>query len=185
MTRIHPFAFAHYGMTLMDWMTPWFCLVIPQARSDKPQRSTSSIMTWIHPFAFAHYGITLMDWMTKLNQGDNCERRVFSLFFTKKENTSSRCSLFKFGLGNRLSFRVVIHRVLSLLAVFTTVFGMGTGVFLPLGHQEIFCVHCTLKTTQNILSSIFIRFWKFFQRFWNKFRMIILKNFQEEKPSSD
>ena len=51
----------------MDWMTPWFCLVIPQARSDNDsstQRTTFTIMTWIPPFAFAHYGMTLMDWMT-------------------------------------------------------------------------------------------------------------------------
>ena len=27
--------------TLMDWMTPWFCLVIPQARSDKESSATT------------------------------------------------------------------------------------------------------------------------------------------------
>jgi hypothetical protein len=38
--------------------------------------------------------------------------------------------------GTGLSSRAVTHQVLSLLTVFTFVFGMGTGVFRPHQHQE-------------------------------------------------
>ena len=40
--------------------------------------------------------------------------------------------------GAGLSFRAVTRQVLSLLTVFTFVFGMGTGVFQPHQHQEPF-----------------------------------------------
>ena len=42
--------------------------------------------------------------------------------------------------GTGLSFQAVTHQVLSLLTVFTFVFGMGTGVFRSHGHQEPFRV---------------------------------------------
>jgi hypothetical protein len=41
--------------------------------------------------------------------------------------------------GTGLFFQAVTHQVLSLLTVFTFVFGMGTGVFRSLGHQELEC----------------------------------------------
>ena len=40
--------------------------------------------------------------------------------------------------GAGLSFRAVARQVLSLLIVFTVVFGMGTGVFRSHQHQEPF-----------------------------------------------
>ena len=40
--------------------------------------------------------------------------------------------------GTGLSSRAVSHQVLSLLTVFTFVFGMGTGVFRTHQHQEPF-----------------------------------------------
>ena len=40
--------------------------------------------------------------------------------------------------GTGLSSQAVTHQVLSLLTVFTFVFGMGTGVFRSLRHQEAF-----------------------------------------------
>ena len=42
--------------------------------------------------------------------------------------------------GTGLSFQAVSRQVLSLLIVFTFVFGMGTGVFRSQGHQEPFRV---------------------------------------------
>ena len=47
-------------------------------------------------------------------------------------------SLFNLGVGNGLSSQAVARQVFSLLWVFTTVFGMGTGGFLMLGHRRIF-----------------------------------------------
>ena len=49
--------------------------------------------------------------------------------------------------GTGLSFQAVTHQVLSLLTVFTFVFGMGTGVFRSLRHQEPFRVRCTVFDT--------------------------------------
>ena len=47
-------------------------------------------------------------------------------------------SLFlKLGVGNELSSQAVARQVFSPLWVFTTVFGMGTGGFLTLGHRRI------------------------------------------------
>jgi hypothetical protein len=43
--------------------------------------------------------------------------------------------------GAGLFFREVSLQVLSLLTVFTFVFGMGTGVFRPHQHQELFSVY--------------------------------------------
>ncbi len=40
--------------------------------------------------------------------------------------------------GTGLSSQAVSRQVLSLLTVFTVVFGMGTGVFRSLWHQEPF-----------------------------------------------
>ncbi len=42
--------------------------------------------------------------------------------------------------GTGLSSQAVTRQVLSLLTVFTVVFGMGTGVFRSLRHQERFRV---------------------------------------------
>ena len=64
MTRMPPFAFAHYGMTLLS--------VIPQTRSDKDSsatRTTSTIKTWIPPFASAHYGMTLLSVIPQTRSG--------------------------------------------------------------------------------------------------------------------
>ena len=50
----------------MDWMTPWFCLVIPQARSDKESSATThhflnhDLDSSIPPrLTRGHYGMTL------------------------------------------------------------------------------------------------------------------------------
>ena len=45
--------------------------------------------------------------------------------------------LLKIGAGNELSSQAVARQVFSPMWVFTTVFGMGTGGFLTLGHQRI------------------------------------------------
>ena len=49
-------------------------------------------------------------------------------------------SLLNKGAGNELSSQAVARQVFSPRWVFTTVFGMGTGVFLTLGHQQIFLI---------------------------------------------
>ena len=46
--------------------------------------------------------------------------------------------LFNLDVGNELSSQEVALQVFSPLRVFTTVFGMGTGGFLSLGHQQTF-----------------------------------------------
>ena len=60
--------------------------------------------------------------------------------FTKKRDKlkSINLSLFlKLDVGNVLSSQEVALQVFSPLQVFTTVFGMGTGGLLAIGHQRI------------------------------------------------
>ena len=45
---------------------------------------------------------------------------------------------FKIDVGNELSSQEVALQVFSPLRIFTTVFGMGTGGFFSLGHQQTF-----------------------------------------------
>ena len=66
---------------------------------------------------------------------------------------------FKLDVGNELSSQEVALQVFSPLRVFTTVFGMGTGGFLLLGHQQTFRLlspiilgfSYTLKIAQDII----------------------------------
>ena len=51
--------------------------------------------------------------------------------------------------GGGLSFQRVAPQVLSLRAVFTAVFGMGTGGILSLNHLTNAVVSHTLKTAQR------------------------------------
>ena len=73
-----------------------------------------------------------------------CKRRVVSQarigFKTKKRKLKSINSRFSFKLdvGNELSSQAVARQVFSPLRIFTTVFGMGTGGFFSLGHQQTF-----------------------------------------------
>ena len=53
-------------------------------------------------------------------------------------NPSNFAFFLKIDVGNELSSQEVALQVLSPLRVFTTVFGMGTGGFLLLGHQQTF-----------------------------------------------
>ena len=46
--------------------------------------------------------------------------------------------LFNLDVGNELSSQEVALQVFSPLRIFTTVFGMGTGGFFSLGHQQTF-----------------------------------------------
>ena len=64
-------------------------------------------------------------------------------FKTKKRKLKSINSRFSFKLdvGNELSSQAVARQVFSPLRIFTTVFGMGTGGFFSLGHQQT-CVCC-------------------------------------------
>ena len=55
-------------------------------------------------------------------------------------------AFFKFSAGNELSSQAVARQVFLPLWVFTTVFGMGTGGLLMLGHQRFFCF--TLEIAQ-------------------------------------
>ena len=64
----------------------------------------------------------------------------FARFFIQKKSQieiHQFNSFFKLDVGNVLSSQEVALQVFSPLQVFTTVFGMGTGVFLTLGHQQI------------------------------------------------
>ena len=58
----------------------------------------------------------------------------------KKENwLSNQFSFFlKLDVGNELSSQAVARQVFLPLRIFTTVFGMGTGGFFSLGHQQTF-----------------------------------------------
>ena len=75
---------------------------------------------------------------------------------------------FKKDTGNQLSFREVSLRVFSPLAVFTSVFGMGTGGLLPLCHRlflfllflfflfETFCALFLLHSQSYIMQTSFL-----------------------------
>ena len=81
--------------------------------------------------------------------------------------------LFNLDAGNELSFQAVARQVFSPLRVFTTVFGMGTGGFLLLGHQQTFV--CCLPI---ILGFQLIR-WKLhkiqYHHFFNQLQIIALR----------
>ena len=62
----------------------------------------------------------------------------------KKSSAISELFLINIGIGNDLSSREATLRVLSAREVFTTVFGMGTGGVLLLGHQKG-CTHSTFE----------------------------------------
>jgi hypothetical protein len=55
--------------------------------------------------------------------------------------------------GTGLSFREVSLQVLSLLTVFTVVFGMGTGVFRSLWHQEPLGYTVTIYGVNTVFGS--------------------------------
>ena len=61
-------------------------------------------------------------------------------FSTKKKELIIRLIplLFNLDVGNELSSQAVARQVFSPLRIFTTVFGMGTGGFFSLGHQQTF-----------------------------------------------
>ena len=63
----------------------------------------------------------------------------------KPQMKSSFKALIKIDAGIGLSSQAVARQVFSLKWVFTTVFGMGTGGFLTLGHQRILLTLCALK----------------------------------------
>ena len=68
------------------------------------------------------------------------ESRKKPVLFHKKKRTDSMSIksvlLSKLDVGNELSSQEVALQVFSPLRVFTTVFGMGTGGLLLLGHQQ-------------------------------------------------
>ena len=61
-------------------------------------------------------------------------------FLRKRDNLKSfKLSLLSnLDVGNELSSQAVARQVFSPLRIFTTVFGMGTGGFFSLGHQQTF-----------------------------------------------
>ena len=65
---------------------------------------------------------------------------VFSEEFKHKKKSTKKAASYSLEAfitpGTGLSFQAVSHQVLSLLTVFTVVFGMGTGVFRSHEHQE-------------------------------------------------
>ena len=70
---------------------------------------------------------------------NRCSQSVLSGIIAKQKGSSYSLEPF-INPGTGLSFQAVTHQVLSLLTVFTVVFGMGTGVFRSLWHQEPFRV---------------------------------------------
>ena len=70
----------------------------------------------------------------------------------KKKNWLSNQFFFfsKIDAGNGLSSQEVALQVLSSLWVFTTVFGMGTGGLLMLGHQRILWIRSKLHKIQAL-----------------------------------
>ena len=65
--------------------------------------------------------------------------RLFTILNKKKSQIEIHQfnSFFKLDVGNVLSSQEVALQVFSPLQVFTTVFGMGTGGLLAIGHQRI------------------------------------------------
>ena len=61
----------------------------------------------------------------------------------------------KIDVGNELSSQEVALQVFSPLRVFTTVFGMGTGGFLLLGHQQA-CVWFFSSFTSEPFSALVV-----------------------------
>ena len=63
-----------------------------------------------------------------------------NLFYNKKAKIEIHqfSLLFNLDVGNELSSQEVALQVFSPLRIFTTVFGMGTGGFFSLGHQQTF-----------------------------------------------
>lgn len=59
--------------------------------------------------------------------------------------------------GTGLSSQAVTHQVLSLLTVFTVVFGMGTGVFRSHEHQDLLGYVGTVFSAITTLGSVEIR----------------------------
>ena len=104
-------------------------------------------------FSNALYHITTNEKMNGLvrtpkpNSEEIIKQNLALTNFTLKKSVSlfSKHS-FKLELGNELFSQAVIRQVLSPLAVFTTVFGMGTGGFLPLCHQESYSLRFNFQT---------------------------------------
>ena len=91
----------------------------------------------------------------------NLSLRVLGKFFNTRKNLSNffKRSFLKLGVGDELFSQAVARQVFSLKWVFTTVFGMGTGGFLTLGHQRILvntlCVESCIKIKSKRNSSNF------------------------------
>lgn len=81
---------------------------------------------------------------TAISQGLQCIQQMLSHVYKHKQKGIKKATelinrffILNIESGSYLSSREATLRVLSAQAVFTTVFGMGTGGILPPGHRKI------------------------------------------------